>query len=232
MAASCARSGAAHAVVRQNAHANVPALTKEDELMGGLTNLDAVFIAMAFCVPGYVYLVVRGHIVPGHRARGTESIIRLLSVSTVNFMIWAWAVYLVLGSDELPLWTRPAIWTFAILVSPAIMGLLSGLATKWSVLNWIYRKMKFHPVHIIPTSWDYAFAKPEPRFLIIKLADGGIFAGMWGSDSFASDEPAERDIYLEKVCKIDKTTGEWTETDRSVLIKGEHIRSVEFIPLT
>ncbi|TGN67335.1 hypothetical protein E4L95_05370 [Paracoccus liaowanqingii] len=145
-------------------------------------------------------------------------------------MLWAWAVYLVLGTDDLPLWTRPAIWTFAILVSPVVMGVLSGLATKWGVLSKIYRQMSFHPVHVIPTSWDYAFSKPEPKFLIVKLADGSIFGGLWGTKSFASDEPAERDIYIEKIYKIDKDTGVWTGTDRSLLLKGEHIRSIEFIP--
>lgn len=199
--------------------------------MGGLTDFDTVFVAMAFCVPGYVYLVVRGHIVPGHRARGTESIIRLLSVSTVNFMIWAWAVYLVIGSDELPPWVKAAMWTFAILVSPAIMGLLSGLSTKFGWVSKMYGFFRFHPVHIIPTSWDYAFSKPEPRYVIITLDNGKIFAGLWGEKSFASDEPNERDIYIEQVCKIDKESGCWTATERSLLIRGNHIRSVEFIPL-
>lgn len=200
--------------------------------MGGLTDFDAVFVAMAFCVPGYVYLVVRGHIVPGHRARGTESIIRLLSVSTVNFMVWAWAVYLVIGSDELPAWAKPAIWTFAILISPAIMGFLSGLSTRFGLVSRIYRFFRFHPVHIIPTSWDYAFSQPEPRYVIITLDNGRIFAGLWGGKSFASDEPTERDIYIEQVCNIEKESGTWTATNRSLLIKGNHIRSVEFIPFS
>ena len=198
--------------------------------MGGLTDFDAVFVAMSFCVPGYVYLVVRGHIVPGHRARGTESIIRLLSVSTLNFMVWAWAVYLVIGSKELPEWTKPAIWTFAILVSPALMGFLSGLSTKFGLLSRVYRFFKFHPVHIIPTSWDYAFSQPEERYVILTLSNGGVYGGLWGARSFASDEPSERDIYIEKVFKINKDTGEWSDTGRSLLVKGEHIRSVEFIP--
>lgn len=197
--------------------------------MGSLTDFDTVFVAMAFCVPGYVYLVVRGHIVPGHRVRGTESLITLLSISTVNFMLWAWAVYLVVGSDEVPEWTTPAIWTFAILVSPAIMGILSGLSTKFGWLKKIYLFLKLHPIDIIPTSWDYAFSKREPCYVIVTLDNGGTFAGLWGARSFASDEPTERDIYIEKVCKIDKK-GAWTATDRSVLIKGEHIRSIEFVP--
>jgi hypothetical protein len=197
--------------------------------MGGLTDFDAVFVAMAFCVPGYVYLVVRGHLVPGHRARGTESIIRLLSVSTLNFMVWAWAVYLVVGSTSLPDWTRPAIWTFALLVSPAIMGVISGLSTKFGLLKWVYQKLNFHPVHIIPTSWDYAFSKPEPRYVIITLDNGRHFYGFWGGDSFASDEPSERDIYIEQVFTLEEKSGDWKPTNRSLLVKGEHIRSVEFI---
>lgn len=198
--------------------------------MGGLTDFDTVFIAMAFIVPGYVYLVVRGHIVPGHRARGTESLVRLLSISTLNFMLWAWAVYLVLESDDLPKWARPAIWTFAILVSPVIMGLLSGFSTKMGLVTRLYKFLDFHPVHIIPTSWDYAFSIPHQRYVIITLDNGKRFAGLWGVKSFASDEPSERDIYLEKVFKIEKESGTWTETDRSLLVKGQYVRSVEFIP--
>lgn len=197
--------------------------------MGSLTDFDAVYVAMSFLVPGYVYFVVRGHLVPGHRSRGSESIIRLLSVSTVNLAFWAWAIYLVISTEELPTWTRPAIWTLAVLISPAAMGLVSGLFTRFNILGRIYRKMGFHPVHITPTSWDYAFSRPKPCFIIVKLTDGGRFAGYWGEKSFASDEPSERDIFIEKAFKIDDESGVWTETDRSVLIKASVVRTVEFV---
>lgn len=68
------------------------------------------------------------------------------------------------------------------------------------------------------------------RYVIITLDNGKRFAGLWGVKSFASDEPSERDIYLEKVFKIEKESGTWTETDRSLLVKGQYVRSVEFIP--
>jgi len=74
--------------------------------VNGLSDFDAVYVAMSFLVPGYVYFVVRGHLVPGHRSRGNESIIRLLSVSTVNFSIWAWAVYMVIEMEDAPVWAR------------------------------------------------------------------------------------------------------------------------------
>ncbi|MCO8146713.1 DUF6338 family protein [Rhodovulum tesquicola] len=199
--------------------------------MIGLSDFDAVYVAMAFLVPGYVYFVVRGHLVPGHRSRGNESIIRLLSVSTVNFAVWAWAVYLVVESQDAPIWMHAAVWTFAILVSPALMGLLSGLMTKYQVLRWLYNRIGFSPAHIVPTSWDYAFSKPHERFVIVVMNDGRRFAGLWGKDSFASDEPGERDIFIEKVYKIGADDEPWTETNRSVLIRAEAIRSVEFIPV-
>lgn len=199
--------------------------------MNGLSDFDAVYVAMSFLVPGYVYFVVRGHLVPGHRSRGNESIIRLLSVSTVNFSIWAWAVYMVIEMEDAPVWARPAVWTFAILVSPVFMGLISGVVAKFQVMRWVYKKVGFNPTHITPTSWDFAFSQPEERFVLVTMSDGKRFAGIWGSRSFASDEPNERDVYIEKVYQVGQDNQPWTETNRSVLIRSECIRSVEFIPI-
>ncbi|HDZ53420.1 hypothetical protein LCGC14_0043650 [marine sediment metagenome] len=200
--------------------------------MNGLTSLDAAYLAMSFFVPGYVYFVVRGHLIPGQRSRGLETPIRLLSVSTVNFSIWAWAVYLVLESASLPTWARPAIWTFSILISPVIMGILSGLVFKYRLIDKLYMKIGFNPSHVTPTSWDFAFSQEEERFIIVTLTDGKRFAGLWGGRSFASDLPSERDIFIEKVYKIKDGDTPWEPTNRTVLLRADVIRSVEFIPLT
>ena len=197
--------------------------------MGGLTSLDTVYLAMIFLVPGYVYFAVRGHLVAGHRTRGNEAVIRLLCVSCVNFVFSGWIVSLVVNSPSATDLSKAVAWTFAILIAPAFLGFMSGLATQKEWLRKVYSRLKLKSVHVTPTAWDYAFIGRKECYVIVTLQQGGRFAGVWGASSFAADEPTERDLYLEHVYEIGDGEGEWKASSRSVLIKAAEIRHVEFM---
>lgn len=197
--------------------------------MNGLTSFDTVYVALLFIVPGYVYYAIRGQLVAGHRARGNEAIVRLVCVSCVNFVFSGWYVYLTLGDPTSSNAERAFAWTFCILICPALLGLASGASNQFELSKRIYKRLRLKHVHVVPTSWDFAFSGREACYVIVTLQEGGRFAGIWCDKSFAADEPSERDLYLEDVYEIGKDDGPWVATDRSVLIKSQEIRYIEFI---
>ena len=82
----------------------------------------------------------------------------------------------------------------------------------------------------IPTAWDYKFSSfDERRWVLVTLKDGGSVAGQFGGASFASSEPDERDIYIQKVYRV-KQGQPWEpiESNDGILIRGDEIRYIEF----
>src|SRR3546814_16510889 len=67
------------------------------------------------------------------------------------------------------------------------------------------------------------------NWVLVTMQDGSTVAGLFGGQSFASSDPAERDIYIEQV--YDYTAdGEWhcARPGNSILVMREEIRFVEF----
>lgn len=61
------------------------------------------------------------------------------------------------------------------------------------------------------------------------LKDGTEFTGLLGPDSFISSNPNERDLYVQKLFERDDD-GNWLETEKSLYVGKDEIRTVEFWP--
>lgn len=60
---------------------------------------------------------------------------------------------------------------------------------------------------------------------------GGVVAGAFAEMSFSSSDPAERDLFLERVFDI-PDNGPWKEVPgKEILIRASEIRFVEFLPM-
>lgn len=198
--------------------------------MEGLVSLDAVYLALVFLVPGYLISVLRGHFVVVRRIDGPEFYLRLLALSAVNFAVSGWTIYLAIALDARPV-ARALLWLLVIVVVPAGIGLISGLATRHEWLTKFYQRFKLHPMHSTPNAWDFQFSRDEESWVLVLLKDGTKYAGIWQYGSFASTDPAERDLLLTDVHDIpDK--GPWVPTGKSVYISAGEVRTIEFSKLT
>jgi hypothetical protein len=197
--------------------------------MGNFLSLDAIYIALVFVVPGYIISSFRAHFITGQRLDGPDYLVRLLTLSALNFTLSGWAIYLALAWDTEPV-TRTFVWLFVLAVSPVLIGIVSGLGSKQEWLRRVYSRFGLSPLHIIPTSWEYKFSNLTESLVLVVLKDGTMFAGYWGGKSFASSRPEERDLLIEQVYEIQKD-GPWTPTNKSVFIGSGEIRTIEFIPV-
>ncbi|MER8427641.1 DUF6338 family protein [Mesorhizobium sp. M1403] len=197
--------------------------------MGNFLSLDAIYVALVFVMPGYIIASFRAHFITGNRLDGPDYFVRLLTLSALNFTLSGWAIYLAIAWD-VGVEMRLAVWLFVLLVSPAVIGFISGIGSKAEWLRSIYGWFRLSPLHIIPTSWEYQFSTLRETWVYVVLKDGTTFAGYWGSRSFASSRPEERDLLIEQVFEV-PDDGPWTPTNKSVLIASGEIRTVEFTPI-
>jgi hypothetical protein len=194
--------------------------------MEGLAKIDAVYIALVFVIPGYVFLSLRNTFVAGQGKLNKEQILSYLTVSGVNFALFGWIIYFAYSYNfNTPV--KVASWIFVLVLIPAAGGILSGTWNQRDLVRRIYQRFGLTPIHAVPNAWDYKFSRSPGEWVLVTLKSGTQYAGFWASASFASDDPKERDLLIERIYEIDEP---WRPTEKSLLITAGEISTIEFIP--
>ena len=111
----------------------------------------------------------------------------------------------------------------AILVALLIAKIMQEQVIR-KILSWFHVYTK----HSIPTSWNYVFSKPDTQFITVTLTNGEQISGIFSTESFASESPNDKDIFIEQMYNINGNKWELIEGNKGILILGENIRTIEF----
>ena len=195
-----------------------------------IDSLDTILYTLAFIAPGFVFYAILSSFLPRKADKGENLLLKCLIASVVNLGIWSWLISLAhTSSDFVNHPVRIAIvWGIITLVSPVLFGLLIG---HFSQKDFVYRglqRLGFYPIHPIPTAWDYKFHRVSKTWVLVTLKEGKQVGGVFGSNSFSSSDPNERDLYLEKVYKVRDNTWEPVPGHTGILIKADEINYIEF----
>ena len=197
--------------------------------MSQITNVDGLFIAIAFIVPGFIFHNVRCQFIAGRQRTSQESVIGYLTYGSFNFAVFSWLIYLLAANAIASHW-KAILWFVVIFLAPLVSGLIAGFATQRDWSHRFFRWAGLQPVHILPTAWDWKFGRSSEQWVLITLKDGTRFAGFLGAQSFISSDGGERDIYIEKIYNLDDDDN-WVDVgEKSALVTHGEIRSIEFWP--
>jgi hypothetical protein len=116
-------------------------------------------------------------------------------------------------------------------VGPAVFGALLGLNTQIEALRRFLHFFGINPVHAVPTAWDWKFGRMREHLVIVTLKDDTKFAGYCGRGSFMSSDPAERDLYVEKVYDWGEGNSWLDGGDHGLWVASGELKSVEFFPV-
>jgi hypothetical protein len=168
---------------------------------------DAVLYTVTFLVPGFIWSAVLSMLIPRRSQAIEVRLLEFLTLSCINHGLWIWLLLPIFKGDFMdshPFWAG-AVLIFPLVASPVLLGLgTAHLHQK----DWIRRflgRFGFRTVHPIPTAWDYHFSRGRPYWVIVLLRDGSRVYGRFGPESFAGDDPDERDLYLEAVFRLTPT---------------------------
>lgn len=197
-----------------------------------ISGVDALFFTVAFLVPGFVWQAAMSAFVPRKSEDVQLSFLRFLSISCVNYGLWSWLVFLITRasfSSRHPVIAAMA-WFVVVFLSPAALGALCGHYTQRDAIRQALQRIGLSPLHVIPTAWDYKFSRTAvPEWILVTFKDGSQVAGWFGSDSFASSETGERDLFIQEVYTIN-LEGSWEPVEGSagILIRQDEIKHIEF----
>jgi len=194
-------------------------------------SFEVIFYTLAFVVPGFIFSSVFSILVPV-RPDKEYAIIRFLLFSSVNYAVCSGLIFYITRpgyAGAHPLFAA-ASWMGIVFVSPIILGTIVGAISQREKIRKALQFLGLNPVHIIPTGWDFRFSRiTEGKWVLVTLKDGSKVAGWFGSNSFASSDAQDRDIYIEEVYRINET-GPWSSipNNEGVLLRGEQISFIEF----
>lgn len=186
-----------------------------------LTPSDVASI-LAYLIPGFIALYVRSQFVTTPHLQNNE---RLLSYVTISVIYNALVIRYFPGaiSDS---WFVPVF-----IVGPIIVGVLLGVNTQKDFVRGLLGKIKLSTIHPIPTAWDWKFTSiTGEQWVLVNLKNGDVIRGLLGSDSFASSDPIDRDLYIQWIYGTDEE-GRWIPLgNRGILITADEISTIEFWP--
>jgi hypothetical protein len=198
--------------------------------MPDFKDAENFYLILVFIVPGIVALSLRAKFITGRSPSPTENVLTFLVLSLVYYSLTIWFIEKALSIHE-PWLARAAVWVLLILIGPALFGLILGIAAQKEWGNWLANKFDLSIVHVIPAAWDWRFSK-APRggmFIMVTLTNDQTVAGFFGSNSFASSDTGERDLYIEEEYRVTED-GKWEARGEKVgiFIPAKEIKYIEF----
>ena len=190
-----------------------------------LTPSDVASI-LAYLIPGFIALSVRSQFVTTLQLQNNERLLSYLTISvTYNALVIRYFPGAIAGS-----WFGLG-FILVFIVGPIIVGGLLGVNTQKDFVRGLLGKAKLSTIHPIPTAWDWKFTSlTGEQWVLVNLKNGDVIRGLLGSDSFASSDPIDRDLYIQWIYDMNEE-GTWIPLgNRGVLIATDEIRTIEFWP--
>ena len=188
-------------------------------------NLSNVLVFLIFFLPGFISIKVYDLLISTGNRDFSKALFEAIGFSTINFAILSWLIYLnILYTSWL---SYPIFFIISILiVFIAIPVILPFLFLKIIKGNF-FSKYIINP---ILKPWDYVFEKREVSWVIVNLKNGIKIGGKYNGNSYSSSYPANEQIYIEEVWKLDNDYRfiEPIERSNGIIILGDDISSIEF----
>lgn len=205
-----------------------------------LDNWQAMFVAAIAIVPGFLFIKAYSSVHVIEKRDVTRLIIESLSLSLAyNILLFPLVVlnfpffycYIFFNTiSKPPTLVEFILLPFLYLFVPPLVGwafaLLQGRFSRF------FGFFGFRPS--TPCAWDYIFGSGDSHYVQIVLTDGKTIGGLWAHNSFASNYPNTRDLYIEKSYSID-VDGNFINSEtpdqlraEGIWIPSESIKYIEF----
>lgn len=193
--------------------------------MMDIWSANKLALFLIFFLPGFISIKIYDLIVPGAPREALQSLLEAISYSTLNFGALFWLIASIETNDFYH--RHFVLYAFALVmimvVVPACWPFAYLKLASWGPIA-------RHIVNPIQKPWDYVFGKRTPCWIIVHLRNDTKIGGYYDTNSFASSNPADEQIYLEEVWTLDEE-GKFlqrVEGSRGVIVMQSEIRAIEF----
>jgi hypothetical protein len=196
-------------------------------------SLSQVWVLVAFIIPGFVLMRVKRVVYPTVEVSTGSTVLDSLALSCVVYALTSPVLYI----SYLYRWpaTRPVLFSIlalvVLLVVPCVLGTLYVRFTRSGGAQWLREFLGFPNPD--PTAWDYLFRKRRAYWVWLTFKSGQMMAGLFGPNSFASSYPHNRDLYVEKLMRLDEygRVVELIKGSAGALVMMEDLERIQFFEI-
>lgn len=195
-----------------------------------IDSFDIVLYTAIFVLPGFLINSIIDTLNPTQKKTEGVLLLKSLTYSIIHCAVWSWAYKLIFKLEKkLPYWYWVILIGFTLIAATTV-AVLIGIIKQKQLVRKVLSALKIYCPHSIPNSWDYAFARPEGIWVIVTLTDDSVIYGEFSTKSFASSDPEERDLFIEKIY-IPNEKGEWIAAEKNdgIYIHKDQIKTIEFL---
>ena len=177
---------------------------------------DELLLFLLFFVPGFISIKVYDLRVPAERRNFQSTLAEAIGYSAVNFAILLPLVVAVAyGYGVLDrLWWQLVTSYVVLLIAPV----------SWPLLFVRIIRPRFSKVFVnpIPKPWDVVFRQRGESWIIVHLIGGRRVGGRFARGSEASSYPAEEQLYIKEVWRLDENGRFVERVDRrgGIIVSG------------
>lgn len=193
--------------------------------------LCTVLLSIAFIVPGFIITSIKNSIIANKDKEYSVKLIDFFVYSFFNLFLWAIPLYAMYTNLEFFKEHYIICWILLLLiifVSPVVISLVIIIINKKEVIRNIFSGFGINTIEPEPSAWDFKFSNMKSEWVIVTLKDDKIISGFMGSDSCASSNENNRDLYINEVYLINNGKWEKVKNTDGILIKQEEIKYIEF----
>lgn len=186
---------------------------------------DRLFLFLLFFVPGFISIKIYDLLVPSERRDFQSTLAEAIGYSAVNFAVLLPIVAAVYGYGSLKsLWAQVATAYLILLAAPLV----------WPFLFLRMIRPRFAAVFVnpVPKPWGVVCRDLGESWIIVHMSDGRRIGGRYARGSQASSYPADEQIYVKEVWRLDEDGRflEPIERTGGIILSMKDVQAVEFFP--
>ncbi|MDR1165212.1 MAG: DUF6338 family protein [Deltaproteobacteria bacterium] len=197
-----------------------------------LESLNIVLYTAIFLLPGFFIRNILTTLNLTRKLSDNATFLSCFMYSVINLAIWSWAYILatnLYNNQRIPYYGYFVLLVAISLIGGLILSFVIGAFVQKRFIGWLAKRLRLKAVDPVDSTWDWLFSQLGTYRVIITLKDNNQIYGWYGSYSFTSSDPNERDIYVEYIYRLDEN-GEYLDDpeNQGILIAKDQVKHIEF----
>lgn len=195
---------------------------------------ETLTIITIFIVPGFFAMLIVRKACP-MRKHIYDYILDYLFLSLLNYVVTSTILSFIIDKWKITITStnRYVLCFVVMLMLSIVFGIFYAKILQSSIFDRFLEMFNLKTIHSIPSAWEFYFSQQRPCFVVVKLKDDSLLAGLFGFHSFASSDMDNKDLYVEKAYRLVKKNKAsiWEEDKESdgFYVNSNDIKSIEFL---